>query len=284
MVKVGLVVKNDREAEQKAQAFEQWLAKRDVTVVRQQHRAPIHNVTGKKQRPLPTDLFCVFVLGGDGTFLGAIRWIGDQQVPVLGVKFGEVGFLAEAVAEDLSGVAESILNNDFTTSERMRLQVSIFRKGQAIARETVLNDVVINKGTLARLADIETRIDGHYLTTYRADGLIIATPTGSTAYSLAAGGPVLQPAVPGIIMTPICPFTLTNRPLIIPDTAVISLRVAEKASGLMLTFDGQVGLELSDGDTIEVVKSAHPVQMITIPGQNYYDVLKAKLRWSGGRV
>jgi len=284
MVKVGLVVKSDLEAEQKAQAFEQWLRERNITVVRQQHRTPNQAGLDKQSLPLPTDLLCVFVLGGDGTFLGAIRWIGDQQVPVLGVKFGEVGFLAESVEEDLFTVAQSILDEKFTTSERMRLQVSVFRKDQAVAREAVLNDVVINKGTLARLADIETRIDGHYLTTYRADGLIIATPTGSTAYSLAAGGPVLQPAVPGIIMTPICPFTLTNRPLIVPDSAVISLRVAEKASDLMLTFDGQAGLELTDGDMIEVIKSDHPVQMITVPGQNYYDVLKAKLRWSGGRV
>jgi NAD+ kinase len=283
MAKIGLVVKRDREAEQKAQAFEQWLVERNVTVIRQQHRAPARGITGRKTLP-PADLFCVFVLGGDGTFLGAIRWIEDQQVPVLGIKFGEVGFLAESVAEDLFTVAESILNNDFTTSQRMRLQVRILRDGQEIARETVLNDVVLNKGTLARLADIETRIDGHYLTTYRADGLIIATPTGSTAYSLAAGGPVLQPAVPGIIMTPICPFTLTNRPLIIPDAASISLRLAEKASDLVLTFDGQAGLELVAGDIIEVAKSAFPVKMITLPGQNYYDVLKAKLRWSGGRV
>lgn len=284
MEKVGLVVKNDREAEQKAQAFELWLRERGITIVRQQHQAPITASKETHPLPMPTDLACVFVLGGDGTFLGAIRWIGDQQVPVLGVKFGEVGFLAEAVEEDLFTVAQSILDNDFGTSERMRLQVRVFRGGREISRETVLNDVVINKGTLARLADIETRINGHYLTTYRADGLIIATPTGSTAYSLAAGGPVLQPAVPGIIMTPICPFTLTNRPLIVPDTAVISLRVAEKASDLMLTFDGQAGQELTDGDIIEVVKSDHPVQMITVPGQNYYDVLKAKLRWSGGRV
>jgi NAD+ kinase len=284
MIKVGLVVKNDREAEQKAQAFEQWLVKKRVTVVRQQRREPDQNYKGEKLLPAPPDLLCVFVLGGDGTFLGAIRWTGDQQVPVLGVKFGEVGFLAEAVEEDLFSRAESILNNDFTTSKRMRLLVRISREGREIARETVLNDVVINKGTLARLADIETRIDGHYLTTYRADGLIISTPTGSTAYSLAAGGPVLQPDVPGIIMTPICPFTLTNRPLIIPDLATISLYLVEKAADIMLTFDGQAGLELTGGDTIEIVKSKHPVQMINIPGQNYYDVLKAKLRWSGGRV
>jgi len=284
MVKVGLVVKSDPEAEQKAEAFEQWLVKKGTAVFRQRNRTPSRDIPGKKSEHSPPDLFCVFVLGGDGTFLGAIRWIGDQQVPVLGIKFGEVGFLAEAVAEDLFDAAQSILENDFTTNERMRLQVRVLRKKEEVARETVLNDVVINKGTLARLADIETRIDGQYLTTYRADGLIIATPTGSTAYSLAAGGPVLQPAVPGILLTPICPFSLTNRPLIVPDAVRISLRVAETASDLMLTFDGQVGMELQDGDTIEVVKSAHPVQMIPIPGQNYYDLLKAKLRWSGGRV
>ncbi len=284
MINVGLVVKNDREAEQKAQAFEKWLVERGMTVIRPEYPV-LQNYTKEGQSyPAPADLFCVFVLGGDGTFLGAVRWIGDQQVPVLGIKFGEVGFLAEAVEEDLFGTAQAILDNDFTTSQRMRLLVRVSRGGTEIASETVLNDIVINKGTLARLANIETRIDGHYLTTYRADGLIIATPTGSTAYSLAAGGPVLQPTVPGIIMTPICPFTLTNRPLIVPDTATISLSLTEKAADLMLTFDGQAGLQLHDGDTIDVTQSGHPVQMITIPGQNYYDVLKAKLRWSGGRV
>ncbi|MCU0614863.1 MAG: NAD(+)/NADH kinase, partial [Desulfobacterales bacterium] len=137
---------------------------------------------------------------------------------------------------------------------------------------------------LARLAHIRTYIDGQYLTTYKADGLIVATPTGSTAYSLAAGGPILHPGVPAIIMTPISPFTLTNRPLIIPDSACITIKLEEKSEDIMLTFDGQAGLEINERDTIIVRKGRHPINMITMPDQGYFDVLKAKLRWSGGRV
>jgi NAD+ kinase len=144
--------------------------------------------------------------------------------------------------------------------------------------------VVINKGALARLAHIKTYIDGQYLTTYSADGLIIATPTGSTAYSLAAGGPVIHPAVPGIIMTPICPFTLTNRPLIVPDTSSLQLKLNERSSDIMLTIDGQAGFEINGTDIIEVCKSEHSVRMIQLPDQQYYDVLKTKLSWSGGRI
>jgi NAD+ kinase len=166
----------------------------------------------------------------------------------------------------------------------MRLQVELNRRGEIFVQETVLNDVVINKGALARLAHIRTYIDRQYLTTYKADGLIVATPTGSTAYSLAAGGPILHPGVPAIIMTPISPFTLTNRPLIIPDSACITIRLEEKSEDIMLTFDGQAGLEIDEKDTIIVRKGKHPINMITMPDQEYFDVLKAKLRWSGGRV
>ena len=158
------------------------------------------------------------------------------------------------------------------------------RNDQEIARETILNDVVINKGALARLANIKTYIDDQYLTTYRADGLIIATPTGSTAYSLAAGGPIVQPAVPCIVMTPICPFTLTNRPLIVPDTVRITIGLTQEASDLMLTFDGQAGLAINHDVTIAIQKGPMPVQMITLSDWDYFEVLKAKLRWSGGRA
>ncbi|MCP4692595.1 MAG: NAD(+)/NADH kinase, partial [Desulfobacterales bacterium] len=174
-----------------------------------------------KSPTAPAGLACVFVLGGDGTFLSAVRWTGDQDIPIMGVKFGEVGFLAETEAESLFAVAEEILEGRYSISTRMRLEVEILREGEKRVRETALNDVVINKGALARLARIETYIDDRHLTTYKADGLIVATPTGSTAYSMAAGGPIIHPDVPGIIMTPICPFTLTNRPLIVPDTACI---------------------------------------------------------------
>ena len=284
MHKVGIVVKEDVEAKRKADEFEHWLRSKNVVVVSKENLPPRRRVSDRDKSFAPPDLFCVFVLGGDGTFLSAVRWIGDQNIPILGVKFGEVGFLAETVEDNLFSAAESVLNNQFLTESRMRLLVKVTRNEKELACETVLNDIVINKGALARLAHIETYINDHYLTTFSADGLIVATPTGSTAYSLAAGGPVIHPAVPGILITPICPFTLTNRPLIIPDSACIKIRLDKKSSDIMLTFDGQAGLEINDEHTITIQKGPYPINMIIMPDQSYFDVLKAKLSWSGGRV
>ena len=192
-------------------------------------------------------------------------------------------FWRKPLKNDLFVVAEHILNRKFFIEPRMRLLVRVIRGETERTSETVLNDVVVNKGALARLAHIKTYLDDYNLTTYRADGLIVATPTGSTAYSLAAGGPIIHPAVPGIIMTPICPFTLTNRPLIVPDSVTVTIRLAKKSSNIMLTFDGQVGLEINNRDRIVVQKDRHPINMITISGHHYYDVLKTRLSWGGGR-
>ncbi len=281
--RIGLVVKRDRKAINKADELEEWLSVRGVQVFRKENTVSKEHMESKKESAAPDNLFCLFVLGGDGTFLSAVRWIGDQNVPVLGVKFGEIGFLAATTEDNLFAAAQSILENRFVTEERMRLQVTVVREGKIIINETVLNDVVINKGALAQLAQIETYIDEQFLTTYRADGLIVATPTGSTAYSLAAGGPIIHPTVPAIIMTPICPFTLTNRPLITSDSVSIGIRLDKKSSDIMLTVDGQAGFKLAAGDRIDVKKARQPVHMITISDQPYFDVLKAKLRWSGGR-
>lgn len=281
---IGLVVKDEAHALRQADRFESWLVEKGLTVTRRQSTDPAKKPSQATAVLLPTELFCVFVLGGDGTFLSAVRWIGDCQVPIIGVKFGEVGFLAETTEDRLLEVAQTILDDQFTTRPQMRLQVQAYRNGEEITRGSAFNDVVINKGALARLARIRTHIDGQFLTDYRADGLIVATPTGSTAYSLAAGGPIIHPSVPGIIITPICPFTLTNRPLMVPDAVTIKIQLAESTSDMMLTCDGQVGLKIDQGDTIVISKSATPVQMITLPDQNYFDVLKAKLRWSGSRV
>ena len=284
MKRIGIVVKSDPDVSKKADALEHWLHAKDVGTVRKESLPPHYGRRQKKDQQAPADLLCIFVLGGDGTFLSAVRWIGDQKIPIMGVKFGEVGFLAETAEERLYPVVESIISGSFVTRPRMRLLVKVVRRGGERATETVLNDVVINKGALARLAQIETFINDRYLTTYRADGLILATPTGSTAYSLAAGGPVVHPAVPAIVMTPICPFTLTNRPLIIPDTATVLIKLEKRSADIILTFDGQQGLEIDDRDTIIVCKGPHPIYMISEPNQHYFDVLKAKLRWSGGRV
>ena len=284
MKKVGIVVKEDVEAIKKAEELEGWLRSRDVEVVRKEALRPSRRIADMDKSFAPSDLFCIFVLGGDGTFLSAVRWIGDQNIPILGVKFGEVGFLAEIAEDSLFFVAEAVLNNKFVTKPRMRLLVKVIREERELACETVLNDIVVNKKALARLAHIETFIDDHYMTTYSADGLIVATPTGSTAYSLAAGGPILHPGVHGILITPICPFTLTNRPLVVPDSACIKVRLAKESLDIILTFDGQGCIEIDENDTIIIQKGPYPINMITMPDQHYIDVLKDKLRWSGGRV
>ncbi|MFO7839632.1 MAG: NAD(+)/NADH kinase [Desulfosalsimonadaceae bacterium] len=286
MKRIGLYVKKDDKALRKADEFEKWLLVKGIDVVRRE-TFPLEyreNEAPEAKNEAPAEMDCVFVLGGDGTFLSASRWIGDSAVPLIGVKFGDIGFLAETAEEELYPAVEDILNHNFRIEKRCRLRVEVFRSGDCIARETVLNDVVINKGALARLANIETYINGHYLTTYKSDGLIVATPTGSTAYSLAAGGPVIHPAVQGTIITPICPFTLTNRCMIVPSTDTIRLQLGEKTSDIVVTFDGQVGLAIYGQDVIHIAESAHPVHMISFPGKNYFDVLKAKLRWSGGRI
>ena len=281
MKKVGLFVKKDKKAHKKADEFESWLKKKQIEVIRKESSPPQIHSPAHNKTSAPRDLSCLFVLGGDGTFLSAVRWIGNSNIPVLGIKFGEVGFMAEVAEENLFSAAEKVLKKEYQLKPRMRLYAQVKREGKAIAHETVLNDVVINKGALARLARIDTYVDDHYLTTYSADGLIIATPTGSTAYSLAAGGPVVHPEVPGITMTPICPHTLTNRPLILPEDVSIKIRLEKGSSDMMLTFDGQVGLEINGRDEILVEKARQPINIMRIRGLQYFDILKAKLRWSG---
>lgn len=281
MKKVGLFVKKDKKAAKKADEFQSWLKKKQIDVVRKESSLPQIHSPAQNKISAPYDLSCVFVLGGDGTFLSAVRWIGDSNIPVLGIKFGEVGFMAEIAEENLFTAAEKVIKKEYQLKPRMRLYAQVKRKDAVIAHETVLNDVVINKGALARLARIDTYIEDHYLTTYSADGLIIATPTGSTAYSLAAGGPVIHPEVPGIIITPICPHTLTNRPLILPEDVSMKIKLEKGSSDMMLTFDGQVGLEINGHDEILVEKAQQPINIMRIPGLQYFDILKAKLRWSG---
>jgi len=273
----------DERVKKKSQELVQWLNCQKVETFIQHSNAPSLNLSKDTLTPIPEDLSYVFVLGGDGTFLNAVRWIGKREIPVVGIKFGRIGFLCETTEDKLIPLAESILAKQYIIEKRMRLKATLERNGQKRSTQYVLNDVVINKGTLARLANIKTFIDDHDLTTYKADGLIVSTPTGSTAYSLAAGGPVIHPAISAIMMTPICPFTLTNRPLIIPDIAKIKIQLVQDSTDILVTFDGQTGVSITDQDMLHIEKADYPVHMIKKPDNNYFDVLKTKLRWSGGR-
>ena len=284
MKKIGIVIKDQEEAIDKAMELKAWLEQKGIEVLtRQNIPAPITSrecLVENIPKP-PLDLSCIVVLGGDGTFLSAIRWIQDTGIPVLGVNLGAFGFLTETSTDRLFPIMEDIINDAFATEERILLSARVLRDGKEIACQTVLNDVVVNKEALARIAHIRTCIDDDYLTTFHADGLIVATPTGSTAYSLSAGGPIIYPSLKTIILTPICPFTLTNRCLILPDTATVNISLDERDSNVFLTFDGQVGLPITHQDSIVIQKAPHTIHMIRTPGLSYYDVLKAKLGWGG---
>lgn len=271
--RIGLVIKNDPRAEKTALEIKNHLKKQCVVV----------DVQNAQRSDIPGDLMCIIVLGGDGTFLSAARFIGNREIPLMGIKFGEVGFLAETTEDILSKTITRLLDHQFIIQKRTRLDIKVIRNNEQIIDVDVLNDAVINKSALSRLASCAVYLDETYLTTYRADGLIVGTPTGSTAYSLAAGGPVIHPAVPSIVLTPICPFTLTNRPLIIPDATKIEIRLEGGLEDMILTLDGQEGFEMDPGDRIFVKKSRHDVKMISFEDQSYFNVLKTRLKWSGGR-
>jgi NAD+ kinase len=284
MKKIGIFIKDQEEAIDKAGKLETWLQSKGIEVFTKQNvPAPITSKECLVENipRAPSDLSCVVVLGGDGTFLSAIRWIQDTGVPILGMNLGAFGFLTESSANRLFPIMEDIISGNFTTEERILLSAKVLRDGEAVTCQTVLNDVVINKEALARIAHIKTSIDDYYLTTFKADGLIVATPTGSTAYSLSAGGPIVHPSLKTIILTPICPFTLTNRPLILPDTVIVKIELDERDSNVFLTFDGQVGLEVTHEDSIVIQKASHTIRMLRPSGLRYRDVLKAKLRWGG---
>lgn len=284
MKRIGIVVKAHKEAIDKADKLETWLKGKGIqTLMRKNIPAPItsRHCLVENIDKAPSDLSCIIVLGGDGTFISAVRWVQDTGVPVLGVNLGAFGFLTEVPSERLFPTMEQVVNDHCTVEERILLSAKVIRDEQDVACQTVLNDVVVNKEALARIAHIHAYVDDSYLTTFKSDGLIVSTPTGSTAYCLSAGGPIVHPSLETIILTPICPFTLINRPLILPDDVSIKISVDEGDSNIFLTFDGQVGLHVTHRDTIVVEKAPHTLHIMKVPGQSYYDVLKAKLSWSG---
>ena len=271
--RVGIVIKNDSYTREKSEGLVNYLKDRCVVIDTQTEDKP----------ELPDDLICIIVLGGDGTFLSVARFIENSGIPLMGVKFGEVGFLAETTEECLYEAVEAVFRGEYIIRERSRLDIKVVREGRQIIDEDVLNDAVINKAALSRLTSCAVYIDDTYLTTFRADGLIVATPTGSTAYSLAAGGPVVHPAVPCITLTPICPFTLTNRPLLIPDDTRVEIRLEGSPEDMVLTLDGQEGFEMDPRDKIYIKKSRNNVKMLSFEAHSYFRVLKTRLHWSGGR-
>ena len=225
------------------------------------------------------DADLIIVLGGDGTLLNVSRHGKRKEVPILGINLGGLGFLTETSVEELPATLARVLKGDFGVSKRIMLDVSVNREGDSIFSITLLNDAVITKDALARIIDIETHVNDEYLTTYKADGLIFSTPTGSTGYSLAAGGPLLYPSLSNIIVTPICPHTLTNRPIILPENVEVRARLKSKEEKVVLTIDGQVGFPLQYDDEVTIKKSSHTVNLIKSSSRGYFEILRTKLKW-----
>ena len=281
MKRIGIYIKRKNPtAVQVAREVSAWLSQRGIEVFFEEGlAAEMGDAQGYPGRSIPAMVNLILVLGGDGTLISVARQVGDLKTPILGVNLGSLGFLTEVTLDELYPVLERVIQGEFTVSDRMMMDVVVLRQGQKVGRFRVLNDVVINKGALARIIDMEASVDDVYLTTFKADGLIISTPTGSTAYNLAAGGPIMSPGLHCLVISPICPHMLTNRPIIVPDESIIRVEVKFQDEDVVFTADGQVGMPLQGGDIVEVRRSKSSTLLVKSPSKDFFQVLRTKLKW-----
>ena len=273
---VAIVVKpNNSEAQATADELSAWLNSRNIELAGE----PICAGKDSDFSGANLDADLVVVLGGDGTMIATARVIGDREILVLGVNYGGLGYLTDFRIEEMHPALDSILAGDYEIDRRVMLDVEHKRGDDTLAKGRVLNDVVINKAALARIIEIEVRLNDQFVNSFRADGLIVSTPTGSTAYNLSAGGPIVYPSMNAVVLTPICPFTLTNRPIVVPDRARIELKLMNENEGVVLTLDGQTGFPMLGDDTVVIRKSETTFNLVQPPNRNYFDVLRNKLKW-----
>lgn len=277
---IGIIGKEKEAAARIARELAEWLMQRGIHVIVERELAVLANLgQGVPRSQIPGQVELIVVLGGDGTFLSAARLVGSLQTPVLGVNLGSLGFLTEVTVDELYPALEGILQGRGQIEPRMMLTAHVHRRDERIAEYHVFNDVVINKGALARIIELDTYVDSERITTYRADGLIVASPSGSTAYNLSAGGPMVHPTLDCMVLTPICPFTLSNRSIVLPPSADLKIHLASQSGDTFLTLDGQVGFGLQQGDRIEVRKASFYFQLVRSPTRSYFEIARTKLRW-----
>ena len=283
---VGVVVKpNHKEARATAWELSDWLEKRGINLIvagdEEDRKSKTDNsefeTVSVEQFQTKADL--IVVLGGDGTMISSARLTGTQEIPVLGINYGSLGYLTEFRIEEMFPALETILAGKYEIDRRVMLDVEHWRENKKVSGGRVLNDVVINKAALARIIELEVELNDLYVNSFRSDGLIVSTPTGSTAYNLSAGGPIIYPSMNAVVMTPICPFTLTNRPIVVPDTAEINLQLKNENEGVVLTLDGQIGFSMRAADRVLIRKSSTTFNLVQPPNRNYFDVLRNKLKW-----
>lgn len=272
---IGIVVKPDHpEARATAGELSVWLREKGIDQAGEVIEA---GTPDADSTTLNADL--IVVLGGDGTMISTSRLIGSGDVLVLGINYGSLGYLTDFRIEEMFPAIEAIIAGEYEIDRRVMLEAELWSGDERKAAGRVLNDVVINKAALARIIEIDVHLNELFVNSFRADGLIVATPTGSTAYNLSAGGPIIYPSMNAVVMTPICPFTLTNRPIVIPDAAGIELNLKEENEGVFLTFDGQTGHRMKAGDRVVIRKSDTTFNLVQPSNRNYFDVLRDKLKW-----
>jgi NAD+ kinase len=290
---IGVIARPDlAEAAPALRELVRWLRQQGAQVVLEERTAALADASSGGDwtlapgRDVAAHVDAVVVLGGDGTLLGASRLIpAERPIPVLGVNFGSLGFLTEITLGELYPTLESLLAGRYKYEERRMLRGLVRRQGQPDLCDDALNDVVVTKATLSRIIELDVSVDGLFVSTFRADGLIVSSPTGSTAYNLAAGGPILHPTLPAIVLTPICPHMLTNRPLVVNDGSAIEVRLRSPQDGeVHLTFDGQRGFPLRAQDSVLVTRSPRTLRLVTAAGGDYFAVLRTKLKWGESTV
>ena len=277
---VGICMKRDQQqASESVRGVVKWLAERGLAVEVDRETAPLTDLPGTDRAALAAAVDLIVAFGGDGTLLAVARALGTRRVPILGVNLGTLGFLTEVTLEEVLPTLEKVLAGDAEVVSRMRLDVVAERGDRELGHFLALNDAVVTKTALSRMIELETSASGQSVATYHADGLIVSTPTGSTAYSLSAGGPLLLPELEAMVLTPICPHSLTQRPLVLPVESTVEVVVRTRGGGATITIDGQQGMELEDGDRVTVRRSAHPADIIASPFRTRFQILQSKLRW-----
>jgi len=280
--RVGIVAKPDApRAPEVITRLVDWLTERRIDVTLEKETAgivPAVRAAAANKAELPAMADLLIVLGGDGTLLSMARAVGDLGVPIMGVNLGGLGFLTATTLDEMLPSLEAALEGRMVVEERLMLVARVVRNGATVFEHMALNDMVITKSAMSRIISLSVSVEGAYATAYRADGLIISTPTGSTAYSLSAGGPIVSPAVDAIVLTPICSHTLTNRPIVLPASHRIEVAV-QSDQEIMLTVDGQVGVGLREADVVEIVKAPAHMRLVRFPQKDFFSVLRTKLKW-----
>jgi NAD+ kinase len=279
--RIGIVAKvGSREAIDTAQEMAEWLRRRDLEVAMDEATIRAKGLDGETPFAAAEPYDLVIVLGGDGTLLAVARTV-VAGVPILGVNLGNLGFLTEINRGELYPTLVQVLAGKFDTEERALLAVELRRAGGGAQSFQVLNDAVVTKSALARIIQLTLEVDGHLIARYRSDGLIISTPTGSTAYNLSAGGPIVHPLLPVVVLTPICPHALALRPFVVSDRSVVEVMLETQREEVYLTLDGQEGTSLGHRDVVRITRSPNVVRLVKTHVRSFYDNLRGKLRWGG---